>query len=208
MTPSADSKAVASDPQRDITYSPDNVDAYAEHLSDVNTVKEVVASADIVNQQGVVLLKKGQRITKTLVARIVQHKLMRPIEDTVAVSDTIDAAKLLQAFEAKLSGAAERKLYGDYGLRAELSRSCAFFCSFPMMAQKLTVLSLQMPQEFDKALIVAWSSLVVSQYMKLPSEERDNVFVAALMHDIGMLHISRDITGKQGNLTPLEWRAI
>lgn len=208
MTQRADSGSVAIDPQRDITYSPDNIDAYAEHLSDVNTVKEVVANADIVSQQGIVLLKKGQRITKALVERIVQHKLMRPIEDSVAISDTIDATKLQQTIESKLAGPAERKLYDEYALREELARSCAFFCRFPMLAQKLTVLSLQMPQEFDKALIVAWGSLIVSQYMRMAAEERDIVFVAALMHDIGMLHISREITGKEGNLTPAEWRAI
>jgi HD-GYP domain-containing protein (c-di-GMP phosphodiesterase class II) len=208
MTQNPESGQIAIDPQRDITYSPDNIDAYAEHLSDVNTVKEVVANADIVSQQGIVLLKKGQRITKALVERIVQHKLLRPIEDSVAISDTIDAAKLQGIIESKLGGPAEKKLHQEYNLREELVRSCAFFCRFPILTQKLTVLSLQMPQEFDKALIVAWGSLIVSQYMKLPADERDNVFVAGLMHDIGMLHIAREITGKEGNLTPAEWRAI
>jgi len=208
MPQSAEPDKIAIDPRRDITYSPDNIDAYAEHLSDVNTVKDVVASSDIVSQQGIVLLKKGQRITRALVERIVQHKLLRPIEDSVAISDTINAAKLQQTIEAKLASPAELKLYKEYGLREELARSCAFFGSFPILAQKITVLSLQMPQEFDKALVVAWGSLIVSQYMRLPAEERDNIFVAALMHDIGMLHIARDITGKEGNLTPAEWRAI
>jgi len=110
--------------------------------------------------------------------------------------------------KTKLAGPAELKLYKEYNLQEELARSCAFFCGFPILAQKLTVLSLQMPQEFEKALIVAWGSLIVGQYMRLPADERDNVFVAALMHDIGMLHISRDITGKDGSLTPAEWRAI
>lgn len=208
MTQSADSNSLAIDPERDITYSPDNIDAYAEHLGEVNTVKEVIANTDIVNQQGIVLLKKGQRITRTLVERIVQHKLLRPIEDSIAISDTLDAARLQQAIETRLVAPAERKLHQEYHLREELARACAFFCSFPMLVQKLTVLSVQMPQEFDKALIVAWGSLIVSQYMKLPAEERDNIFAAGLIHDIGMLHIARDITSKEGNLTPAEWRAI
>jgi len=208
MTSSAEHDHVSIDPQRDITYTPESVDAYAEHLSDVNKVKEVVVSADILNQQGIVLLKKGQRITKDLVDRIVQHKLLRPIEDSVAISDSLNSQKLIQLIETKLSGKAEQEMQRRFALHAELERCCAFFFRFPILVQKLTVMSVQMPQEFDKALVVAWGSLVVSQHMKLPADDRANIFAAALMHDIGMLHISRDITDKTGNLTPAEWRAI
>jgi HD-GYP domain-containing protein (c-di-GMP phosphodiesterase class II) len=208
MNISVEHDFVSIDPQQDITYSPDNVDAYAEHLSDVNKIKEVVASEDILNQQGIVLLKKGQRITKDLVDRIVQHKLMRPIEDNVAISDSLNATKLIEILESKHVSKAQQAQHKRFSVREELERCCAHFFKHTILVQKLTVMSVQMPSEFDKAIVVAWAALIVSTYMKLSAETRSNVFIAALMHDIGMLHISREITQKAGNLTPTEWRAI
>lgn len=196
------------DTMADADYDPHRVDAYADHLTEVNKVRQVLASEDIVNAQGMLLVRRGQPISKEMVARIVQFKLLRPLESSVDISEALTQAKILQSMEAMLADDDVRAVYDRLRVRDEIERCCAFLFKFPILVQKLTVLSLQMPGEYEKALAVAWTGLIAALQLKLTAAERANLFIAALMHDIGMLHIPAAIANKTGDLTAQEWRAV
>jgi HD-GYP domain-containing protein (c-di-GMP phosphodiesterase class II) len=185
-----------------------NVDAYAEHLADVNEVKDVVAKEDIVNDRGLLLVKRGQPISRQQVERIVQYKLLKPLEASVDIADSLTLEKILASITDLLVDDSMRELYAKKNFADEIKRRTQLLFRFPILVQKLTVLSMQMPREYEKTLQIAWFGLAIAARLKLPDSERDILFVAALLHDIGLLHIPRAIAEKQGDYTPAEWRAM
>jgi putative nucleotidyltransferase with HDIG domain len=192
-----------------MTYDPLRCDAYAEHLCEVNTVKEVVASEDIRNDQGALLIQKGQKITSAVVDRIVKFKLLRPLESSVNISDALSGERLLQAIVDMSQGQPGLiQLQASAGFESLLKDCCGIYSGYDLLIQKLTVMSVQMPREYSKTLFVAWLSLVIADQMKLDAVAVRSVFLAALAHDIGMLHISRELLDKQDTLSAQEWKAI
>lgn len=188
-------------------YDPLRADAYAEHLAEVNQSKQVVAAADIFNSQGILLVKKGQQLSAEAVERIVQFKLARPLEDCIDITDSLTAEKLLVLFKESLRDEDSKVLYATI-VGEEVAEFCQTFFQYPLLVQKLTVLWMQIPQEFHKSISVTWASLVAAQRLRLTKNERLELFIAALVHDIGMLHIPREIITTTGSLTQEQWRAV
>ena len=208
LSPAVDTAALASaQTDTETAYDPLAVDAYAEHLTEVNEVKDVIASEDIRNKQGMLLIKKGQPISRDMIDRIVQVKLLRPLEDSIDIDDALTPQRILDGIEDLVTDAL-RIPYEQYQLRREIQHCCNAFFRYPILVQKLTVLSLQMPHEYKKSLCVACIGMLIALRIGMSPEERADLFIAALIHDIGMLHIPRDIIDKQEGLTTEEWRAI
>lgn len=184
-------------------------DHYAEHLAELNESQDVISSEDIVNEQGVLLCKKGMKINKKTAERLIQHKLTKPIEDSVLLSNSIDSQYLLDKMQVFLDR------YPDCGqindtVGADSFNSDIFLKTplHPLVIQKLTVINEQMPDEIEKAIFCAWLSLLIAAEMGLSSQDQQQAFLAGLLHDIGFIHLSPEILRKPGSLTPEEWRAI
>jgi hypothetical protein len=191
-----------------MSYDPNVVDAYAEHLGEVNKDQAVVVTEDIRNANGVLIARKGQRVSTETVSRIVQFKLLKPIEESVDLADPLTAPRLVAAIRALLVDDTSKKIFERFAISTELERCTASFCRYGLLRQKLTVLASQMPEEYEKALTVAWQGLAIGFTLGLSAEQREHLFVAALSHDLGMLHINRELVAKQGVMTADEWRTV
>jgi HD-GYP domain-containing protein (c-di-GMP phosphodiesterase class II) len=187
----------------------DDANHYTTHLSEVNNTQEVIATEDIVNQQGMTLVKKGSRINKTVAQRILQHKLLKPIETQVKLENTLTEQDLLKQFS---------QLFEKYADIATINAAHKFGPVFSevirdvtineILYQKLTVLSERLPDVFEKALFCAWLCALIAREMPMQRKDIHNAFIAGLFHDIGLLHIDPLTLEKKGVLTPQEWRAI
>lgn len=185
------------------------MDAYAAHLAQVNEVQDVVATDDICNAQGQVLVKKGSRINPQMVDKITRFKLLRPLEHSVVIENELDSATLSECFSVYLNSNPSTAFITErFTDKAELKKLCEEFCQFTLLRQKLTVLSLLMPNVFEQAMFCAWlGTILIKQLPKNMIDTRD-FFFAALCHDIGMVHINGAILDKSGALTLDEWKQI
>jgi HD-GYP domain-containing protein (c-di-GMP phosphodiesterase class II) len=207
--PNKTSAANSSPSSQSSVYDPLAVDAYALHLARVNETREVVASEDIYNASGALLVKKGTPITPSVTRAIVNFKLLKPISEAVAIAQEMDHRELLRRFEQLLDDDKSlRRIHECQDLALLLESQCLNYQKYPLLRQKITVLAERMPETFIRALYCAWLSLLIAKQMRLPKEEISAVFLAGLAHDIGMLHISPAIINKQGELSAEEWRQI
>lgn len=188
-------------------YEPLQVDTYAEHLAAVNRTQHVIAHADILNSAGILLIRKGQPLTQQTVERIIQFKLLKPLESSIQIENTLSAATLFDQFKNSIEKSGINPLYSAATIN-ELEHQCENLCSYPLLAQKLTVLQLQMPNEFNKSLFVAWAGNEIARQMLLSYEERIRLFIASIAHDFGMLHIPVEIITSDKPLTTAEWRVL
>jgi hypothetical protein len=65
-----------------------------------------------------------------------------------------------------------------------------------------------MHSEFEKSIFSAWLSAMIAREMGLSMDERRDILVSALIHDIGLLHLDPDIVCSNRKLSTEEWRTV
>lgn len=184
-------------------------DHYAEHLADVNKEVDVVATEDIVNKNGVLIAPKGARIDHSTAKRLVQHKLSRPLEQQVHLSDNIDTSSMYSTWLQVLRKYPDlAHMHTELGFEQAYQTALTTLDIHPLVTQKLTILARQMPEWFEKALFCAWLAALVVREMGLDEATLKAAMMASLSHDVGFLHIDPQILAKRGPLSPEEWRSI
>ena len=185
------------------------MDAYTQHLAAVNEVHNVVAAEDIRNSQGQVLVRKGAAIDGNMAEKVAKFKLLRPIEHSVIIENELEPSTLIECFDSFFqSDPSLANVYQAQNNPADLQKYCDYFCKYPLLRQKITVISLLMPSVFEQAMFCAWFGTIICKDLPETAGKERDVFVAALCHDIGMVHISADVLNKQEELTADEWKQI
>ncbi len=187
----------------------DATDFYAVRLARVDAGCPVISIDDIQNERGTLIVRKGSRIDRQAAERILRHRLVRPLEEQVALGCMLDVPDLEACYQALFAAypdldALRRHVEPD-GVYSELAHAARFH---PVFWQKLTVLRRQLPREFEKALFCAWLATWIARLHGLPRSDVEAVFIAAIGHDFGMLHLSPALLAKGDALTPAEWHGI
>ena len=184
-------------------------DHYAEYLAKVNETNDVQATEDICNSRGVLLVKAGARIDQSVAGRILQHKLIKPLEDQVALKDQVDGDKLAGHFALLARRFTDiARINRALNFEAEFKTLIHFPAVSSCLCQKITVLMERLPEHFEAGLFGGWLGALVAREMRLGKEQVRAAFFAGLTRDLGFLHIDPAIVYKQGSLTAEEWRAI
>ncbi len=190
-------------------YDPGTPDAYTQHLAEVNEKKEVLASEDIVNANGALVVAKGTPIKREIADKILKHKLLQPLENTVNIEDAINGVSLYKKIIAFINSHADtKKIHESLALDKLLKALCQQYQDYSVLTQKVTVLSLRLPEEFEKGMFCAWLSMALARQLKFNTDQTEGAFIGGLAHDIGMLHIAPEILEKKGEFTAEEWRAV
>lgn len=64
------------------------------------------------------------------------------------------------------------------------------------------------PYTHGHSLRVAYYSAVIAKQLSLPAEQREEVYLAAILHDVGKIAIPETILLKPSSLTPHEWETM
>lgn len=190
-------------------YDPLVGDVYTLHLARVNERRPVIASENICDTQGRLLLQKGAPVTGATAQEIIDTKLLLPIEHSIVIDNEIDGNQLEKDFIAVMRGDdILHSIHDRYSLDTLLHQQCSSYQSYPLLRQKITVLAERMPETYNRSLYCAWLAMLIAKEMRLPRQEINAVFLGALCHDIGMLHVNPQVLGKSDALTAEEWREL
>lgn len=170
-------------------------DYYASHLAQVNdNSNQVLASNDIYNDQGILLLRKGAQLDNKSSSQIAKHKLLKPLEHNIELENSLSGKVLLEHFHALL------EKYPDIKTIHESHEFESIIVEFfldkqlnPILTQKLTIMAEQLPFQLEKGLFCAWLSALMAHHMSTDPHDVYEAFVAGLIHDIGMIHLDPDI---------------
>jgi HD-GYP domain-containing protein (c-di-GMP phosphodiesterase class II) len=182
---------------------------YAGHLANMQDKAKIVATEDILSDKGVLLAKGGIELNKKVCDNILKFKLLKPIEDSIAIENQLNAKSVynilcqLIAQDTWLKG-----IHSQLGDKVALQRCCLRLEKFPILLQKLTVLKMALFHVFEQAVFSAYLSYICALTEQLEQTKIEEYFLAGMMHDIGLLHIDHNILKKDGQLTPEEWRNI
>lgn len=163
---------------------------YLRHVTDLAEKHEVVAHTAIFSRQGIKLVDSGHRITRALYDKLVQHKLLPSLDESLMVSDMVTPQWLMQAVEGML--AEEPAFAALLPQDAERHGVIRGFAALPLsdpLAFKLTVAREERPEILRHSLEVAWCAAALAHHSHLANHEVINAAAAGLFHDLGLLHV-------------------
>lgn len=167
---------------------------YSEQLAKTSSHHRIVAREDVYNESGAKLLTRGQAITAKSKDLIIRHRLLKPLEQSVTIEDSLDA-RAMYRFINRFAGTVPRiqSIINNDQYQSELRKLCVIYDRQPLIRQKLTVLSTQMPETYSRAVFSAISGLAVAMRMELSEEDKKAAFFGGLLHDIGLLHLPENL---------------
>lgn len=190
-------------------YNPLQLDAYLLHLASIYQVCVVTAAEDIYSGCNTLLLQQGLALTPAIAQRMLPFCLRAPIEDSIVLSHVLDEKTLLKDLSAVM--AHDDILFScneQMDLVAVLTAYCPLVIQSNLLRQKLSVMAYAMPDLYQHTLYCTWLSLCIAKEIRLSRDDIAAVIVAALAHDIGMLHIDKGVLQKTTAISAEDWMRI
>lgn len=182
---------------------------YLEHVTSLGESHSVYASEDIKNVQGVNLIAKGMRIDQRFLDRLLHHKLLRPIDDCLDITDALNASKLKSYATATFEEVAALRL--QFKHISDVS-DLAGYINSPLLnmtlLNKLSVMKYCLPKQFEHSLLVAFICLYIGRICRVSESEMQDLAMIGLLHDVGVLHINPVLLNEDRELDALEWRQM
>lgn len=167
-----------------------NDEHYLRAVTDLGDTRKIVAACDICSQSGIKLVAAEVRITSELYERLIRHKLMPALDKSLSMDNMLTSERILadvlefvemsdtlvKVAELLSETNAYRKIISDIRLPAPL-------------AFRLTVAKEKFPAIYRHSLLLMVVSIYLARCDRMSPQEEGWLAVAALFHDIGLLHI-------------------
>ena len=177
------------------TLAPDGAEDNPHYLRAVTDMADrcnVVTNEAIYTDKGIKLVDKGARVDSRLYDRLVKHKLRGSIDEHLAMDDMVNVQSIVQlaASQCEHDTLAYLLVHTLEGMTAEkLLAPVRALLLPPSLAFKLTVMREQHPALFEHSVRM----MLMAVYLGIKSGWSDRECVplatAALLHDIGVLHM-------------------
>ena len=170
-------------------------------VTDLADKREVLASDDIFSSGRVKLVSPGTRLSGGFYERLMAHKLLKPIEQSVEVADlrvlsriveqAHDEVRQIPSFQALLRDGTIEQLGGLLsGVRIP-----------EPLAMKITVMQEERPRLFKHSLLVTVIAMALGIRGQLSPRELRSLALSSLFHDIGELYIDPAFLDQQRRLS-------
>lgn len=191
------------------SYDPLVPDAYVSRLAMANHSCGVRASENIYNSHDVLLLAQHSVISTHIASVIANNRLKKPLEYCVVLDRVLDQVQLETMFIALIHEDDFLHALNEHQeLTSLIKPYIKHALKFPLLMQKLSVMSVTMSEVLLRTIYCTWIALLIAKEMRFSERGCIDTFLAALAHDIGMLHVSSALLEKQETLTPDDWRQI
>jgi HD-GYP domain-containing protein (c-di-GMP phosphodiesterase class II) len=186
----------------------DKARVFLRSVTDLAEKREILASEDIYAHGGMKLVARGARLSGGFYERLVAHKLLKPIEQTIRIADAPDASRIiLLAHEEARRIPSLQPLLGD-GLLERLQGLLSGVKIPEPLIIKIAVMQEDRPQLFRHSLLAATVSMVLGIRGNLEPDELHALALGSLLHDIGELYIDSGFFVSGRSLTLEERRHI
>lgn len=180
--------------QTDAADDNELVAEYLKHVTDVGDRRAITATEDICSTSGVKLLAAGYQVNSGLIEKLLRHKLLKPIDHSCVVDNAVDSTYLVSRARELLDGQPDFAVLIESEVSGNFLHACFGHMQLPTaIRNKLTVLVEQAPRLVDHSLWCTMGSIFIGQKLDMDMVELRHLASAALLHDIGQLHIDRRV---------------
>lgn len=187
----------------------DEQNHYCKNLIEVNKKQQVVTNQPIYNEAGILLLAQGAELNEKRAEVLLQHKLMKPLEQCVGISNSLNAKALYELLNKFAANIPELNVItANDTYQKTLRLMCLFYEKYPLLQQNLTVLALRAPSLYHQGLFSAMAGLAIALDMRLNINDLQITFIAGLFHDVGFLYLTPNLREKSQGFSNEEWKAL
>ncbi|MCU7842262.1 MAG: HD domain-containing protein [Candidatus Thiodiazotropha sp. (ex Monitilora ramsayi)] len=184
-------------------------DPYLRQVATLGDKREVVTTENILNDDGVSLVKEGVQIDGSLYDRLIRHKLLRPLDYSLATVDTVSPHSLISDAEKLLSEEPELALaVDDCIIVRDLLTPIGQVKLESPLAFKLTVCREQSPRRYQHLIRVTLIALYLAARLHWSETDKQELATATLFHDLGEMHLEPSLFDSTHQLTLAELRQI
>ena len=182
---------------------------YLRAVTDLAERSAVVTQDAIYSDSGIKLVDKGARIDSRLYDRLVQHKLRESIDRHLTVENAVDAAALVSAAQQMMQTSGLIRMMAQSMSAPE--RMVAPLRHMPLVgpiAFKLTLMREQRPDLFEHSLQMVLVSMFLGIKSGMSERECVPLVAAALLHDMGVLHMAPEWRDRKHKVTGAERKQL
>jgi HD-GYP domain-containing protein (c-di-GMP phosphodiesterase class II) len=208
-------KPVAAPPVHNAPVSHDDASAenvnphYLDHVIHVSESRPVQASEDIVSQNGIKLLARGAQINDRVRERLLMHKLQKPLEDCIQVTEGVMPESFGPIGEALFEQHPLLKTLCAHDLYPSAPTTLATLKLSNPVQSLLTVYAEYQSDRLKHTAGVAMLALALARRLLPGESERHRMLaLAGLLHDVGELYIDPAYMRPGTPLGPPEWRHV
>lgn len=167
---------------------------YLRAATQLGDFQLVIAHQAIYSSTGVKLVERGVQVDSRLCHRLLKHKLQVPIDDSLTAERAVTVNELSDQAELLMT---EKSFYGRLGAnqsdRAALLATIGRIALPQPIAFRLTVARDCRGAVFQHSLQVALIAVYLGLRSGLNADKLRALAAAALLHDIGVLHIDPEV---------------
>jgi hypothetical protein len=182
---------------------------YLGHVVRTAALREVEATEDILAGNGMKLVSKGTRIDEGMRERLLQHKLRKPLEQTLTVRGAIVADGLRPVAERLLE---HHPLLQSLCAPARTQSLPLMLSTLPLLhpvQSLLTVYADYQGGRLAHSVGVAMLALgLARKLLLLDVAQQQQLALAGLLHDLGELYIDSSHMHSNAPLQAAQWRHI
>lgn len=160
---------------------------YLKTVTELGDGRKVYAIRDIYSTKAVKLLPSGAQVNSSIYQRLLHHKLIPKLDDCLATEDgvnnqtLVEEANFLIGFDDSLS-----RMRNDMAMLFDILAKIPLK---PSLAFKLTVMRAKREELFKRSLYVTLVAIYLGVQSRLNEQQLVKLATAALLHDIGLLHV-------------------
>ncbi|BCK86629.1 hypothetical protein MIZ01_0393 [Sideroxyarcus emersonii] len=182
---------------------------YLRSVTQMGDARPVVANRDILAASGMKLISAGMRIDSSLYERLLQHKLVPPLDESLSTEDAVTRASLAESAERMMQQDTRLALIQGSQLDGvTLPLVLKQLPLNPAIAFKLTVMRETKADLFQRSLYVALVSAYIGMQLQMNKNQLVDLATGALLHDIGMLHVDPRLLEGDYKMTEAERRHL
>jgi hypothetical protein len=182
---------------------------YLKSVTELGDDHPLVTTQDICSSTGIKLVSGGTRFNSSLYSKLLQHKLSPPLDQCLAIENSVTNASLvaeLPAFITQDGWLQSMQLaIADCGI---FEKVLAKVPLHPTISFKLAVMREKRPELFRHSICLTLICIYAGTRCGLDSGKLVQLATAALLHDIGILHIDPALLERSHTLSDSERRHL
>jgi hypothetical protein len=181
---------------------------YVNHLTEVSKSNKVILSEDVFNHRGMLVVRKGIEVDKIFAQKIAKHKLFKPLDTSISLTSTLNQRTSFEFFTRSLDDMQLSDIVRHNGMYNNALEAFHLLTRYPLIIQKLTVLADRIPSVLGRSMLTSVIALGLCRELKLSKKTTEDVFLAGVISNVGLLHIDPLLVSKKGNYSQDEWKMM
>jgi HD-GYP domain-containing protein (c-di-GMP phosphodiesterase class II) len=177
---------------------------FIKSVTELADKREVVASEDIFSRGRVKLVSRGTRLSGGFYERLIAHKLLKPIEQSVEIADLQGVSRIVALAHDEVRQIPSLQVLLDDGLIEQLGGLLSGVRIPEPLAMKITVMQEERPRLFKHSLLAMVTAMALGIRGPLAPRELRTLALSSLFHDLGELYIDPGLLDPQRRLSLAE----